>query len=683
MLVRFSYAWRFLFTILFSCFVTFCAYADTNTSSCEADEKFYNGIAQKILALLDDGTTKGLVSSVKEYNNHLQQSVFDPNGACYLLNMEIVQDESEVYDWSGFDLSGASMVSSGYKNDIQEKLNSMDLSKIDIDLSPYDYKNDRRISSANIRLKIAKDGQQEAQILQNLAIYKQCKIDIFNLNQEQSNIKEMRNNVSLYLTTLANPQSTTCTCDESGNLTACSTVSESTPQEASTDDLSCKNLNQYASDTAFCPTCIIFERILIADQKLAGGSFSVLSGSLIKILGIAFLIYLAYQTLILVASPANQPISKYLTSVVLQGFKITIAVLILSNPSFLYNLALKPILEGSLDFGITLTGKAQSHILESGAKYTKFNNSDTLLSAPFLQKMVGTAESFNTQAAIMPAMGKSLICNAFSNLDWNIIPNLETLLEGFLVIIFGYIISFSVGFYLLDITLELGFFCCLLPFLIACWPFKITLEYCKKGWGIFMHIFFTYVMLGVIITTINAITKRALAPNHDVNELIKALNDNNFDFIKDAMSFGGSQLLFLIVSCYICLKLLQDVDNLANKFAGGSGIRLSSKFAGGVMASAGISTIVNGGTTALNVAKAGARGASEVGNAMGVNGAIKAGADHLGFSQMKNYFSQKRAQGKQFVNDTLGSMGIGRSAVVRGGRNGGENSNNQNGGTQS
>ena len=181
-------------------------------------------------------------------------------------------------------------------------------------------------------------------------------------------------------------------------------------------------------------------------------------------------------------------------------------------------------------------------------------------------------------------------------------------------------------------------------------------------------------MLGVIITTINAITKRALSPNHDVQELIRALNDNDFAFIQKAMDFGGSQLLFLIVSCYICLKLLKDVDNLANKFAGGAGFKLSPKM-GGLAASAGISSVLNGGKTVLNVAKS---GASAIGTASGASGWAKEKkekmADTFGFNKMKNFY-----------NETKANMGVGANAIVHGGRNNGDTSStkNQDGGTQS
>ena len=636
MLVKFVAFYRFLIAFAFALFAIVPVYAEGTNNNCEPTEKFYNGVAQQVLAKLNELNPK-----LEIYNNLLQQSVFDPSGSCYLLNSQVEQSNTEPYNWSGSDLSGISLAGKEYRDEIKNILKSMDMSKTDIDFAPYDYKNDSRISSANIAIKVSKDEAKKVALMQDLAIYKQCKADLFNLSQQQSDIKDRRSNISSYLTTLANPQATNCACDENG-IKSCSTVTETAEEEAA-KDLSCKNLNEYTQDTAFCPTCVIFERVLMADQKLARGAFGVLAGSLIKVLGIAFLIFLAYQTLILVSAPSNQPMSKYLTTVVTQGFKVAVAVLILSNPSFLYNLALKPIIEGSLDFGITLTGKSQAVIEQAGNKYTKFDTTDSLLSAPFLQKMVGAADVFNEQAALMPAMGRSLICNAFEDLDWFVIPNIETLFEGFMVLIFGYMISLSVGFYLLDITLELGFICCLLPFLIACWPFKITSKYTKVGWGIFMHIFFTFVMLGVVITTINAIIKRGLSPNHDVQELISALNDNDMGLIKKIMEFGGSQLLFLIVSCYICLKLLKDINNLANKFAGGAGFNISPSV-GGLAASTMFASGVNGGKSIFKGLSAGAEGVKAIGEASGVNGALKAGAnkasDVLGFNKMRQYYGQ-------------------------------------------
>ena len=363
---------------------------------------------------------------------------------------------------------------------------------------------------------------------------------------------------------------------------------------------------------------------------------------------------------------------------------VTVAVLLLQNPNFIFNLALKPILEGGLDFGITLTGGAQADIAAAGAKYTKFNTTDSLLSAPFLQKMVGTADVFNEQAAIMPALGRSLICNAFTNLTWNIFPNIGTMLEGLIITIFGFIVSLSVGFYLLDITVELGFFCCLLPFLIACWPFKITRNYCRTGWNIFMHIFFTYVMLGVIIVTINEITKSAISPNGNTEVLINALNANDFDTILEMLDIGGMQMLFLIVSCYICIKLLQDVNNLANKFAGGAGFNISSKL-GGLAASATYAGAQLGGMTAFKGIMGGAEGIGALGKASGASGWMSAqarkAADKSGITAIKNKASQAVQGTKNLYNQALGTIGIGGQAKARGGRQG--NNNNNSGGSAS
>ena len=98
-------------------------------------------------------------------------------------------------------------------------------------------------------------------------------------------------------------------------------------------------------------------------------------------------------------------------------------------------------------------------------------------------------------------------------------PHLEMLIEGAIVLVFGVMISLSVGFYLLDVSLELGIVCCLIPFLIACWPFKITVQYTKVGWQFILHMFFNFVMIGVVISVISELTKMALSSGMDKGEL--------------------------------------------------------------------------------------------------------------------------------------------------------------------
>ena len=278
--------------------------------------------------------------------------------------------------------------------------------------------------------------------------------------------------------------------------------------------------------------------------------------------------------------------------------------------------------------------------------------------------MVGAADAFSTKAAIMPAMGKAMVCNAFTNLDWNVIPNIETLLEGVMVVIFGYIISLSIGFYLLDLTLELGFICCLLPFFVACWPFKLTSSYVKVGWNIFMHIFFNFVMLGIVITVINTLVQKAISPGDDISVLINALNNNDFDTLKKIMDIGGIQILTLVVCCYISVKLLKDVQNLSNKFAGGAGLNISPVI-GGLAMSAAASFGKAGGAVGFKGLAKGVDAAKEIGAASGLNGAIK---DTLGFNKMQKFAAETKASGKDLFSRTLGKAGIGSKAVEHGGR---------------
>ena len=652
MLVRVVAFCRLLVAVMFAFSAAFPAFADEKP--CEATEEFYNKIAGEAITAL-----KTMSDELTKYNEHVVKSIKATDAPCFLLNTEFNHSNAQTYGWSGFDAQGMARAGKENAEELKKLMDGMDLSNIDTDFPAYEYKNSGHIAAANIEMKIAQNQEIKQKIMEELLGYKQCGIELFNLQQEQSKIKELREDASVYLKTLASTQNTVCTCDIN-QLKTCTTVTE-TPEEQAPEDLSCKNLNEFTQDTAFCPTCLIFEKILLADQKLAGGAFGALAGSLVKLLSLGFLIYVAIQTLMLVSSPASQTLGKYMTSLTIQGFKVLIAVLILTSPSFLYDLVLKPVIEGGLDFGITLTGGSQASILDAGTKYTKFSTTDSLLSAPFLQKMIGAADVFNEQASIMPAMGRAMICNAFHNLEWNVVPNIETMLEGLIVVVFGYIISLSVGFYLLDLTLELGFLCCLLPFLVACWPFKITSRYTKVGWGIFMHIFFNYVMLGVIITAINAISKRAITPNGDVQTLVNALNTNDFNTIKSMMEIGGMQMILLIVSCYICLKLLKDVNNLANKFSGGAGFNISPGI-GGLAASAAFMSAKNGGSALFkNIAS----GAGAMSDASGLTGAAKAGVSTVkeGVKSATGYNKLSRGM-KNFT----AAAGIGENAVEHGGR---------------
>ena len=430
-----------------------------------------------------------------------------------------------------------------------------------------------------------------------------------------------------------------CKLDDNGNLTdeitSCS-VKDADFVDENLDEV-CKSAAQYQAEMGeFCLTCGLMAKILGGVQKISKNAFETLDSDLIKLLSIAFLIYIAYLVLITIASPETQKISKFLTSLLTQGAKVAIAVLILTYPEALYDKVLNPILEGGVDFGLAFSNlKADSDggtmdialadkIMKEGSEYAKeFDQSSKYLHAQTLEKMVGANKNFSREAAMMPALGRCLICNATHNLGakrlW-FIPRVSMLITGVILLVFGLMIWLAIGFYILDCCLQLGIVAAMMSFFVACWPFKITSSYVKVGWNMFLNTFFNFIMMSVVIVTIAQLTIAALP-----QDLMQDINEDNVEAINDQLEIIGLSVILLVVTCLICMKLSSESGRLANKFAGGAQIKMGGDLGGmaGDMATKGVKAGLKGGGKAV----AGLAGSAA--EASGAKGAIQAGGQAI------------------------------------------------------
>lgn len=605
------------------------------------------------------------------------------NGINNLTGSEISAISGGNLTFNAKDEKGASIAASKYVPAIKNNFAAVNtrLSDTQLDIQSYQeditksksqYSADRvnyqnQLSSTKDAAKRKELNVQIETLNAKIQILLDCQKSFNDLRIPRDRMKKERENAHSYLALISGLADSDCTCNaKTGELLTC-TVKDDTFEEDDVNDAACKKLNEYQADLSVCPTCGIFETILIADQKLASGAFEKLSNGLIKLLTTAFLIFLAYQVLLLVGSPAKQGSGKFLNTVMLQGFKVAVAIILLETPTYIYENGLSPIIESGFDFGLSLIPTDAKNVVDSYAEnYSSFDQKNKLLTADFLKKMMGAVEGFNEKSSIIPAIGRSLYCNSWQNKIWGIIPHWEMMFEGIIVFAFGLMIMLAVGFYLLDIAIHLGVICCVLPFLIACWPFKLTAGYSSVGWKMLLNVFFRFVMMGVLLATVVELLKEALTAGINENDLMEWLNSNDTDSLSKAMNISGLQMLILVICCMISMKLVRNLSNVTERYgSGGVPTGDMGSNLGGV--AAGVAT---------NIAKAGMGKAGEV--------AGKAAGDIAEASGVKGAAQAAGNKVKDGLKSFGGAMGIGSKAKMAGGRGGnksGEEKSSQTGGS--
>lgn len=404
-----------------------------------------------------------------------------------------------------------------------------------------------------------------------------------------------------------------------------------------------------------CIFCPLFARIFSAVQLMATGSFSTLAQSLANVMLVGFAIWIAFSLLSKVSSFTKMDAPKYITELLTQVFKVLVAYLLLRDGAAIYNYALGPLLKSGMEFGMIMLSSGKSVLLQMCSAESVSENmpTDGLLPYYLYSQLDCFIRAIQYELAFPQAIGSSLMCVSMhtagsdpgflKNITDYRLPDISMLFQGLLIWAFAWLLSLAFAFYLVDATVRLGIVGALMPFLIACWPFKITSKYTNQGFTMFMNTFFTYVFMGLVITINMQLMGVSLTGGKGGLEAIEsALNGNKVSVLKDLLDIGFAGFLILIASCIFGFKICGQASELAGSMAGGGG---------------GSSIAPEIGGMGYNVAKAATLGTGKavwggtkfVGEATGVNEKLRKFGDKavnkLVVSPLANVFSFGRSGG--------------------------------------
>ena len=361
----------------------------------------------------------------------------------------------------------------------------------------------------------------------------------------------------------------------------------------------CLPLQQKLEQNQRCPLCPLFKVILNTDQTMASHAYSALAKSFRNVIIMVLALFIAYKTLISVSAMTKQDVGKYLGEITVQSFKVLVAALLLSNPDYIYHYVVNPLIKAGLEFGLSMFFDNATTLMKEAREsdlfgiYGDFRSG--VISKDVLSDVLSTVILFSKEAATLPSIGGTLICVSVNEASPALhLPHIPMFIEGLLCLGFGWAIAFACCFYLLDSAVRFGIFCTLLPFLIASWPFKVTLNYTKQGWDIFINVIFNFIMMGLIICLSLQLILQALMGDSQIDlsqarspeelELLKhmaelnpqdqltaALNGNNVEVVKQLLDLSGIKFLILVACCIFAFKLVGQVNDLAQNISGTSG----------------------------------------------------------------------------------------------------------------
>lgn len=402
-----------------------------------------------------------------------------------------------------------------------------------------------------------------------------------------------------------------------------------------------------------CIFCPLFYKIFSAANVMASQSYGVLAASLGYVMLIGFAIWIAFSLLGKVSSFTKMDAPKYITELLTQIFKVLVAYLLLKDGTAIYTYALGPLLKGGMEFGMTLLFSNNNYLNACTSLGVENMPTNGLLPSYLYTQLECFIKAVQAELAVPQAIGSSLMCVSMHSAgidpgalkyvtDYKI-PDFSMLFEGLIIWVFAWLLSLAFAFYLVDATVRLGIVGALMPFLIACWPFKITSKYTSQGFTMFMNTFFTYVFMGLVVSiNIQLISVSMTGVQGGKDAVIAALNGNKVQVLKDLLDIGFAGFLILIASSIFGFKLCGQAAELAGSMAGGGGGSSIAPEIGGMGYNVAKSAALGTGQKILG-------GAKFVGEATGVNEKLRKTRDSavnkLVVSPLAKVFSFGRSGG--------------------------------------
>ena len=398
-------------------------------------------------------------------------------------------------------------------------------------------------------------------------------------------------------------------------------------------------------DASSCTFCPLFAVLYAAAQQMTELSFDKLAKSIATVMAVGFAIYIAFKVLAHVSSFTRQDAPKFINELLVQTFKVVIAFLLLMNRDQIYHYFITPVLGAGLEFGNAMLFNSPDFLNQCVQSVTITNDTSTLPTSLYV-KLDCFIRSVQMEISVAQAIGSSLMCvGRHAATDILGFWDFSLVFQGLFIWAFAIMLSLAFAFYLIDAVVTLGLVGALMPFLIACWPFKLTTGYSKKGIEMCLNVVFTFIFIGIVVsinlqlvgqaltggntataaapaassddagtktdtaststtktettTTETSTSSTSTAPTSSdtaggLNAIINAMAEDNVEVLREVTDIGFGGFLILLFCCIFGFKFTSQATQLASKMSGGGISGIGSQIGG--MAAKGASDLAKKAT---------------------------------------------------------------------------------------
>ncbi len=339
-----------------------------------------------------------------------------------------------------------------------------------------------------------------------------------------------------------------------------------------------------------CSFCPLFAVVFNTASSIAQHAINTFSGSIIKVVIIAFGIWIAFQVLAFVATVEVRDLKDLLSSLITQSFIVMLVVIILQNGAMdFFNYALEPI--------YTTGQKLAQEIIQPNA-VAKGNVSikalkdeqkvpDSVLKG--CSSTTGISDDKKGEGALPKSMGDSIICtmtliqnrvakvkalgSASLCQSWKerfiIVPHLNYMFVGIGLWIGAMFLLLAVPFMMVDAIFEMAVAAALLPFGIGAYAFKVTRGYTKKIWETFLNSMFQFVFVSLIALMI-VVAYQSIITNSigDFDAMFESGQKAVLSDILVKLPWFSTAFLELCFVMILAWSVLGSAKSFAGEFAG-------------------------------------------------------------------------------------------------------------------
>lgn len=333
--------------------------------------------------------------------------------------------------------------------------------------------------------------------------------------------------------------------------------------------------------TRTCSFCGMFKVVYNTASKMAYQAIETFSGSIIKVVIMAFAIWMAITILAFVSSPETRDFKDLAQNIIKQSFYVIMAVVLLETGAMsFFNLALNPVFETGLKIAQTTLDPstvAKGAIdADSKAVCPTVKGSGIIseaeggaLSQQLGSSIICTMTLIQARASKIKAVGSASMCYSWKQKSF-IIPHLGYLLIGLGMWVGAMILIVAVPFIMIDVVVELAIAAALIPMAIGAYAFKITRKYTPKVWETFLNSMFSFIFVCLIALMLTTAYEQIIvdASKGTLDELVTSGEDADLTRLLVDLPWWGVAYLKLIFVLILTFSVMGEARDFAGQFSG-------------------------------------------------------------------------------------------------------------------